>query len=588
MMDRIRHAFQASKQWRESPFLTRLEAQASSLSPGDRVIAGVLAFLVIVVSFVALFALKNRLLVEVPTYGGSLVEGVVGSPRFVNPLLALSDADRDVTALTYAGLMGVGEDGELIPVLAESYEISEDGTVYTFTLREKLEFSDGSPLTAEDVVFTVLKAQDPGLKSPLRANWDGVVAEALDARTVRFTLAKPYAPFLENARMGILPARLWRNISNEEFPFSTLQTEPVGAGPFVVVGVGRNASGIIDKYRLKANERYALGRPFLDSVRLVFFAQETDMRKALLSGAIDSAYGVIVPESGSRHIISVPYSRVFGVFFNVNENALFARDEVRKALSLSLDRETLVEEVLGGTATAAAGPVPPGTLPSLAPVPAGTIEERVAEAAEVLERGGWTYDVEERIWARGTGSSRTELHFTVKTSNVPELKMVAGAVRDMWQKLGVPVSVELYEPGDLNQNIIRPRNYEALLFGMVVGRDRDLYAFWHSSQRNDPGLNIALYANKTVDTLLEKERTASNVSERDEYLAEIDQRVSADYPAAFTHTPDFVYVVPKGLKGVSLTQMAAPSDRFARIAHWYRQVDAVWPFFAEEAGASSE
>lgn len=588
MMDRIRNAIAASKQWRNSPFLTRLEAQIASLSPGDKVIAGFLASLVILTSLIALFALKNRLLVEVPSYGGSLSEGVVGSPRFVNPLLALSDADRDVTALTYAGLMGVGEDGELVPVLAESYDISEDGTTYTFTLREGLEFSDGSPLTSEDVVFTVLKAQDSGLKSPVRANWEGVLAEAIDARTVQFTLAKPYAPFLENARMGILPARLWRNISNEEFPFSTLQTEPIGAGPFVVSGIGRNASGIIDEYKLTANERYALGRPYLDTVRLTFFAQETDARKALLSGNVDSVYGVIVPSAGGRTELSVPYSRVFGVFFNASENPLFARQEVRKALSLALDRNSLAEDILGGTATPAAGPVPPGTLPNAFSVPEGTLEERIAEASAVLEASGWVYDTESRIWARGSGSSRTELHFTIKTSNVPELKAVAGAVKEMWQKFGVPVSVELYEPGDLNQNIIRPRSYEALLFGMVVGRDRDLYAFWHSSQRNDPGLNIALYANKSVDDLLEKERTASDAEERDAYLTDIHERVAADYPAAFTHTPDFVYVVPKGLRGVSLAQIAAPSDRFARIAHWYREVDAVWPFFAKVQGVQSE
>src|SRR5690606_2199339 len=108
------------------------------------------------------------------------------------------------------------------------------------------------------------------------------------------------------------------------------------------------------------------------------------------------------------------------------------------------------------------------------------------------------------------------------------------------------------------------------------------------SQRNDPGLNIALYANKTIDTLLDKERATSDPSERDTYLRDIHEQVAADYPAAFTHTPDFVYVVPRALSGVSLAQIAAPSDRFALIASWYRQTDAVWPFFIRAQGASSE
>jgi peptide/nickel transport system substrate-binding protein len=168
----------------------------------------------------------------------------------------------------------------------------------------------------------------------------------------------------------------------------------------------------------------------------------------------------------------------------------------------------------------------------------------------------------------------------MKTSNVPELKAVAEAARDDWQALGIPVSVELYEPGDLNQNVIRPRKYGALLFGMVIGRDQDLFAFWHSSERNDPGLNISLYANHTVDGLLEKQRAESDLEKRDSYLKQINTLIATDYPAAFTHTPDFVYSVPKDLKGVLLTQIAAPSDRFAGVTKWYRRTESVWPFFS--------
>ena len=125
----------------------------------------------------------------IPAYGGSLTEGEIGSPRFVNPLLALTDADRDLSTLTYAGLMGISADGALVPVLAESYTISPDGKSYTFVLRPNAKFSDGTPVTAGDVVFTVQKAQDPALKSPEFADWSGVAAEAIDSRTVRFTLA---------------------------------------------------------------------------------------------------------------------------------------------------------------------------------------------------------------------------------------------------------------------------------------------------------------------------------------------------------------------------------------------------------------
>jgi len=493
---------------------------------------------VVLSGLAGLYALERSMLVEVPARGGSLTEGVIGSPRFVNPLLALSDVDRDLARLTYAGLMGIGADGSLIPVLAEEYTISEDGKTYTFTLREDAEFSDGRPVTADDVVYTVQKAQDPGLKSPELANWANIRAAIVDARTVSFTLPKAYAPFLADATLGILPAHLWRNVPNEEFPFSPKMERPVGAGPFKVTDVVRGGSGTIEKYVLSANGSYALGRPYLDEITFVFFSQEMELENALRAGRIDSAYGI--PTKGA---LSAPYSRVFGVFFNGSENPALARIQVRKALSVAIDRDAIIENILGGYATAAYGPVPPGSLP-IREESTLSRQARIEEASGVLEEDGWEYDEETRRWKHE--KEELELEVTVKTSNVPELKAVAAAVQSDWQQLGVPVSIELYEPGDLTQGVIRPRQYEALLFGMVVGREQDLFAFWNSSERNDPGLNIAMYANPSVDQLLAKIREESDAEARQADLERINDLIAADYPAAFTHAPDFLYTVPSG------------------------------------------
>jgi len=155
-------------------------------------------------------------------------------------------------------------------------------------------------------------------------------------------------------------------------------------------------------------------------------------------------------------------------------------------------------------------------------------------------------------------------------------------VKDDWERLGVPVSIELYEPGDLTQSVIRPRKYEALLFGMVVGRDQDLFAFWNSSERNDPGLNIAMYTNPAVDALLVQIREETDQAARSEDLAKLNALIKADYPAAFTHAPDFLYAVPEGLQGVVLSRVAAPSDRLATVAHWYRRTELVWSVFSRK------
>ena len=556
------------------PMLDRLNAYVHELSAGDRVVFYVLTILVSVTSIMSLFALEQTLLVKVPAYGGTLNEGEVGNPQFINPLLAISDADRDLSALTYAGLMGLSGSGDLVPVLAESYTISDDNKTYTFVLRKNAKFADGSPVTSADVVFTVKKAQDPSLKSPEYANWTGVGVATVDERTVRFTLTKAYAPFIGLTTLGILPSRLWQNISDTEFPFSSLETSPVGNGPFKVASVSRNASGLIQSVMLTENPQYVLGRPYLDGIHFNFYSNAEDLGQALGNGTIESAYGV-----PSKKALAVPYARVFGVFFNPNENQIYTRIEVREALSLAIDRQTIVGTVLDGYATPIMGPVPPGKSVQQVSVPLS--DNPTAAASAVLQAAGWTYDGKTRAWENAK-TKQTLSTITIRTSNVPELKNVAGAVKADWEKLGITVNIELYEPGDLSQNVIRPRKYEALLYGMVIDRDQDLYAFWDSQERNDPGLNIAMYANKTIDALLENARGTVDEKERAADLQKIEKLVAADYPAAFIYAPNFIYSLPSDVHGVLLPQIITPADRFATVASWYRFTDAVWPFFTNQ------
>jgi peptide/nickel transport system substrate-binding protein len=561
-------------QVRRIPLLERIPAYVSALSSGDRVIAYVLLAFVGVASLVSLYALEQSLLIEVPAYGGTIVEGGVGNPQFINPLLAISDADRDLATLTYAGLMGLSGTGALEPVLAESYTMSPDGKTYTFTLREGAKFTDGTPVTATDVVFTVKKAQDPALKSPEYANWSGVQVVAVDAQTVRFTLTKPYAPFLGLTTLGILPSRLWQNVGDAEFPFSALQTSPVGNGPFKVASVSRDASGLIRSVSLVKNPYFVLGRPYLDGLQFNFYSNAEDLARAKKSGAIESAYGL-----SSDTTLAAPYARVFGIFFNPSDKQVYSRLEVRKALSLAIDRDAVISSALGGYATPLLGPVPPGEGVKQVPIPKS--EDTTAAAASILESAGWSYDADARVWKNVKAKQSLEA-ITIRTSNVPELKNVASAVKTDWESLGIPVDIELYEPGDLSQNVIRPRKYSALLYGMVIGRDQDLYAFWDSQERNDPGLNIALYANKNVDALLEHARSTADTESRIADLQKIENIVAADYPAAFIYAPNFIYAVPEDLHGVALPQIITPADRFATVASWYRRTDSVWPFFARK------
>lgn len=572
MREKLSQILSHAQTRRDIKALSSLSSFLRTLPASDKLILAVLALGIIVSSALGLEALMRSVMVEVPSRGGTLSEGVVGAPRFANPLLALSDADRDVVALTYAGLMGYDADGSLAPVLAESYVISEDGLAYTFTLRDDARFSDGRPVTADDVVFTITRAQDPGLKSPELANWANIAVTATDARTVEFRLPQAYAPFLEETTLGILPAHLWRDITNEEFPFSTYMTEPVGAGPFKVTRVVRSRSGSIEAYELSAFSDYALGRPYLDSIRLSFFGDDEELRDAYVRGAIESAHGISAPNA-----IRAPYARVFGVFFNAVEQRAFTELGVRKALSIAIDRNRLTTETLQGFASPVTGPVPPGSGVNATPVLIPSGEERLPAAREALSEAGWEWSDETNLWSK----DGTELVVTLRTSNVPELRAVAGRIQADWQELGVPTTLELYDPASLTQEVIRPRSFAALLFGMVVGQERDLFAFWSSSERNDPGLNLTSYANRSVDSLLAAIRTESDRKEAQADLEEATRLIAEDYPAAFTHAPDFLYAIPRGLRGIALTQVTAPSDRFRSVYAWYRHTQFVWPFLAD-------
>lgn len=539
------------------------------LSPGDRLIARILGGFVLVACVIALYGIEIRFLIAEPAYGGTLSEGIVGAPRFVNPILAISDTDRDVTALVFAGLMGHDSSGNLVPILAEKYDVSPDGKTYTFTLRENAAFSDGTPVTASDVVYTVTKAQDPALRSPVLANWANIRAEAIDARTVRFTLPKAYAPFLEDTTLGILPQHIWKNVSDAEFPFSNYQVNAVGAGPFKIANVARAKDGSIASYDLAVFKDFAPGRAYLNGMHLVFYADDASLAAALRSGKVQSGYGV-----ATKQALKVPYDRVFGVFFNPAKEPLFADSGVRKALSIAIDRHAIVQQALGGYAVPMIGPVPPGNgVPALSLPDAST---RLDDARAVLAADKWKYDAGAQTWSKGGKT----LSVTLATSNAPELKAVATQIQQDWQALGVPTSIEVHDPSTLTQDVIRPRAYGALLFGEVIGRTPDLFAFWSSSERADPGLNIAGYSNKAVDALLEKIRTSAQTDTAD--LAMLNSTIANDYPAAFTHTPDFVYAIPRNLHGVVLNRIAAPSDRFDDVAHWYMNTESVWPIFARK------
>ncbi len=566
---------------RSLKLLDKIEKSIASLNPAGKVLFFLLSIVFSFTGIKAFLQTQEIFTTEIPSAGGSFSEGLIGSPRFINPVLAIGDTDKDLIEVIYSGLLKHNDLGEFEGNLADSYSVSEDGLTYDFHIRENAKFHDGKPVTTDDVLFTVEKVLDPVIKSPKRANWEGISIEKIDENNIRFLLKRPYSMFTEVATLGILPKHIWQNVSSEEFPFSEFNISPIGSGPFKVKSIKRNSGGIPLSLTLESYKNYTLGRPLIKSVTFKFFSNENDLINAFEEGDIESMGNISqmaakkIETSGNKTIVS-SLPRVFGVFFNQNQAAVFLNKEVREALDLSAPRKRIVDEILIGFGKSIDGPTPLTThLNSL------TQEESLEQAKEMLREGGWKAN-EEGILEKKKGSDTIALRFSLSTSEVPELKRTAEILKEEWQKLGAEVDIKVFEVGDLNQNVIRPRKYDSLLFGEVVGSEGDLYPFWHSSQRNDPGLNVALYANITADKLLEEIRNSNDKESIKEKRTALIEEIEKDKPAIFLFSPDFVYIPTPKIKNLSLKPILNPSERFQNIDKLFIETDKVWNIFAQK------
>lgn len=523
--------------------------------------------------------LKN-VLTEVPEVGGTLVEGVVGTPRFINPVLAQSNADKDLTYLVYSGLTHKQNNNDFVLDLASDYFISEDGTTYTFTIREDAIFHDRTKVTAEDIVFTVQKIQDPILKSPLNIQWDGIQVEAKGELTVVFTLEKPYSGFLENTTLGILPKHLWENIGSEEFSFDILNINPQGSGPYKVYSFKKQKSGSIKSYTLKSFKHHGFGQSFIKYIKFKFFENEDEAIESFKSGSVDSINSVSPKKIGDINaahndiIYTSPLSRIFGIYFNQNRNSVLKDRTVRQAISMSIDRNQITQENLAGFGSEISSPI---TL---------SIKERYDQenTVQAFEPNKAMQLLESRGWKLNEDGIREKdgvvLQFSLATAKIQELNDVANTVAEQLSKIGISVEVKTFDSTTLNQNIIRPRNYEAILFGQIINNESELFAFWHSSQKNDPGLNISLYENKQVDRYLETNIATQDTATRSKNYKKIEDEILSDIPAIFLYTPHFVYLTKEKTHINSLPFIINSSERFQNIQSWFIESDHVWKIFA--------
>lgn len=556
----------------------------------DRVLLRFLFFFFIVCSLFSLLAFNDRYLTVTPTNGGTLVEGIIGTPRFVNPVLAATRADLDITALIYSGLMKINPEGELVPHLAESVTVNDEGTIYNIMMRKDVRFHDGTPLTARDVAFTIALAQDATLKSPLRGNWVDIVVEEINEYELNIVLEEAYAPFIENLTLGILPHHIWGELPTEQIPFSERNTNPIGSGPFNIKSIVRNKSGIIESYTL--SQFISIIEPTkIANIQTIFYSSEDELVNGYRAGEFhSSAYlpstftHTLTNTNKNITVTELSLPRVFAIFINQNHTPALRDLSVRNALSVAINRDVIIQDILYNYGVPTTYPLPAkhfavqstSSTPEITKVDSAT--STTAQAVAILEEAGWRKN-DNGIWEKRIGGEMTPLQITLRTTNNSISRQTAEAVAKDWRGIGVQVQLEQFEQTDLLQNIVRPREFQTLLLGVEMGRSIDLYSFWHSSQREDPGLNIAQYANIEVDSLLSQARTTTDGVIRTKSIDEAVTIIANELPAIFLFTPTSTYVTPDTVYTSNMHGISRPHERFMNISQWHMNTDNVWPFF---------
>lgn len=567
-----------------SSLIDRFLHLIESASASDRLLLRIAIFAIIFSGIWLAFSFNGEHLQSTPTYGGSFTEGILGTPRYVNPVLAITRADQDMVSLVYSGLLKINSAGTLENDIAESITVSDDGLTYNIVLRQDVRFHDGEPLSAEDVAYTFRLIQDPDLKSPLRGNWSDVTIEEIGEYELNVILEEAYASFNENFTVGILPAHAWSTLPIEQLPFSQLNTEPIGSGPFAVEDAERDTSGLINNYTLTAFNGYTTA-PKIESIDLSFFQNEDALILALLDRGIDAT--AYVPPSRIGEIsddrfelIEQPLPRSFGVFFNQNRSTALRDLAVREALSVSLDRDELIDKAFYGYGVPISAPTTFSNteLESDNNTNNTSTSSPAEMAIDILENAGWLQN-DLGLWEKEIDDEDVTLSVTLRTSNAPLFESLSGLIAEQWGAIGVDVTVEQFEQTGLVQSVIRPRDFQALLFGHDMSRSYDLYPIWHSSQQNDPGLNISQYANVTVDRLLEEARSEKSTEDGFEALREASTIISEEKPAIFIAQPTLVYIVSKEITTTEMNNIGRPSDRFSNIADWHTESDSLWPIF---------
>ncbi|MDE1970009.1 MAG: peptide ABC transporter substrate-binding protein [Patescibacteria group bacterium] len=550
------HKYFSLHYWKQ--YYQRLETRDKHIAQAGALLAAV--------SFVILILVSFFIGTVHPTHGGEFKEGLVGTSLLkLNPLLATSENENDLISLVYRGLFKVDSAGTIVPDLAASYETQNNGAVWIITLKNNLTWQDGTPLTADDVVFTVNLIHTLENKTPLQYGWQGVMVEKISDRKIKFSIPNPYAFFLTNLELKIIPKHIFEHVPVDNLALSPYNVKPIGDGPYMVDTVTTKDDGHISSYSLVRSPSYAEKSPYIDRITFSFYETKTDALEALTLHRIDALANIDPQQakslSASYQILHIARPLYYAAFLNAQNNPVLGDDVVRESLKLSTPQQELINTVFLGYASPLSSPLPPPIIPGVAS------EYNPQRAKELLTKDGWVLNANGLLIKKNKPNEPITL--TIVTPQNSFLIETASILAKSWREIGIDTKVEIVPLTDLETNYIEPRKYDVLLFGNILDLQADPFSFWHSSQKFNPGRNLSLYQNKKVDTLTETIRETMDPVTRNNLYTQFAEIIQNDNPVIFLYDPDFLYAVSKRVKNVTEHVVTNQSDRFASLADWY-------------------
>lgn len=508
-----------------------------------------------------------------PAENGAYIEGIVGSVETLNPIFATNVAERSATKLLFASLLQFDQNGNASGNLADTWSVSNDGLVYTIKLRPGLKWTDGMPITSEDVAFTVKTIQNSDARSPLLSAWQNIGVEAIDNRTVNFKLEVPFAPFINTLTLGVLPSHIFDDIRPEQLRNADASNKPtVTSGAFTYRGTvsGRNGARSETDIYLARNNQYHLGAPKLERYTMRTYADGDSlvaaMREREIMAASDVPYNAL-HQFKSRDDIRTTQLDIFANVFAFFKTTTAPLNDlaVRQALRESIASDAVANRV-GGDVSPTQGPLLEGQLGFDKKLRQST--GNAVRAAEILDKAGWQ---------RSNGGIRSKdgkaLRLRLVSLSSGEYGAVLQELQKQWEALGVATDVELVQPDEFQANVITPHAYDVLVYELGIGRDSDVYPFWHSSQAEPGRLNLSEYRSAAADDALEAARTSLDLRLRDiKYRAFIEQWL-ADAPAIALYQPTLQYVQLKKTHSVTPGKLGEQLDRLANVLYWTAEVE---------------